>query len=199
LQTSSLFFQRIKPNAIVAKDWSKSGFDSFAAPRQGPNHRMTMEGYKVAFLSGFLPFLVDVVSGFKRGNEAQTAQCIAHLLLGAAEIKLNVSIWTRPALIGEGDQSANNTAFLEPGHQRVRPAPRCSAELEEPARSLALGEGLKPTHRSMSTNRLSMKEWPSASIQRSGLGMENERAPVPRDAQLLSRSLSKALGTRLLG
>ena len=100
------FFQGIKPNArFVAKDRSKSGFDSFAAPRQlrvmrGPNHRVTMEGYKVAFLSGFLPFLVYVASGFKRGNETQAAQRIANFLLGALEIKLNVSIWTRPVLIG---------------------------------------------------------------------------------------------------
>ena len=87
-----------------------------------PDHRMAVERDQFAPFPVFLPFLVDVVSGFESSYEAQAVEGIANLLLGPGEIEFNCSVWTRPALIGEGDQGTGYKAPLQarsscrPGH-----------------------------------------------------------------------------------
>jgi hypothetical protein len=82
------FFQHIKPNAsLVAEDRPEPRLDSKPAPSQlrlmrRPHYRMAMEGHELAPMPVFLPFLVDVISGFKSGNEAETVKGIPDFLLG---------------------------------------------------------------------------------------------------------------------
>src|SRR3954465_915877 len=87
---------------------------------RGPDHGMAVKANELASAPPFLPLLVDVAGSFKCGDKAQAAQRIPHLLLGAVQVKFNVSIRAGPGRIDEGGQSANNTALLEPGRQRIR-------------------------------------------------------------------------------